>query len=82
MRRITFGEKVIASAGYDALRGVMELEFTQTGNISRFLGVSEEIWYGLKMADFPDKYFRTHIRGRYEERLFTHRGEGGTTRSL
>lgn len=70
MRRITFGERVIASAGYDALRAVMELEFTQTGNISRFLNVSEEIWYGLKKADYPDRYFQTHIRGRYEERIF------------
>lgn len=67
MRRITFGEKVIASAGYDALRAVMELEFTQTGYVSRFQNVSEETWYGLKNADFPDKYFQKNIRGRYEE---------------
>lgn len=71
MRRITFGERVIASAGYDALRAVMELEFTQTGSISRFHNVSEEIWYGLKKSDFPDKYFQRHIRGRYEEYRLT-----------
>lgn len=73
MRRITFGEKVIASAGYDALRAVMELEFTQTGRVSRFHNVSEETWYGLKNADFPDKYFQKNIRGKYEE----HRLAGG-----
>lgn len=67
MKRITFGERVIASAGYDALRAVMELEFTQTGNVSRFHNVSEEIWYGLKRADFPDRFFQKYIRGRYEE---------------
>ena len=79
MRRITFGGRVIASAGYDALRAVMELEFTQTGNISRFLNVSEEIWYGLRMADYPDKYFQKHIRGNYEEYLFMRRRGRETT---
>lgn len=67
MNRITFGERVIASAGYDAQQAVMELEFTQTGEVRRFEGVSEEIWYGLKNSDYPDRYFQRNIRGKYEE---------------
>lgn len=70
MRRITFGGKVIASAGYDALKAVMEMEFTQTGGVTRFYNVSEETWYGLKNAEFPDRYFQKNIRGRYEEHRF------------
>lgn len=68
MERITFGERVIASGGYDAQQAVMELEFTRTGQIRQYVGVSEEIWYGLKAADFPDRYFQRNIRGKYEER--------------
>jgi len=68
MKRITFGEKVIASAGYDALCAILELEFTRTGQVSQFFDVTEEVWYGLKNADFPDRYFQRRIRGRYPER--------------
>lgn len=68
MYRVTFGERVIASAGYDALRAIMELEFTRTGQVTRFEDVAEEVWYGLKNADHPDRYFQRHIRGKYEER--------------
>lgn len=70
MNRITFGERVIASGGYDAQQAVMEIEFTQTGQIRQYEGVSEEIWYGLKNADYPDRYFQRNIRGKYEERSF------------
>lgn len=67
MRRITFGSRVIASAGYDALRAVLEVEFTQTGRIQRFYNVTEDMWYGLKRAEFPDRYFQKNIRGCFEE---------------
>jgi len=67
MKRITFGEKVIASAGYDAQRAWLELEFTQTGKTILFISVPEDVWYGLQNTDFPDKYFRRHIRNKFEE---------------
>ncbi len=68
MQRITFGK--ITSAGYDALRMKLELEFRPTGRIIVFLDVPEEVWYGLKNADSPDRYFQRYIQGRYlEERL-------------
>lgn len=69
MNRITFGEKVIASAGYDAQKAIMELEFTQTGEVRRFEGVSEEVWYGLKNSYYADRYFQRSIRGQYEESI-------------
>lgn len=68
MKRIMFGERVIASAGYDALCAILELEFTRTGQVSQFYDVAEDVWYGLKYADFPDRYFQRRIRGRYPER--------------
>ena len=67
MYRITFGERFIASAGYDALTMELELEFSQTGQVSLFLDVPEEIWYAFKTADYPYKYFQKNIRGKYEE---------------
>ena len=70
MDRITFGEKLIASGGYDAQMAVMEIEFTQTRRVIQYVGVSEEIWYGLKASYFPDRYFQQNIRGKYEERSF------------
>lgn len=70
MKRITFGERVIASGGYDAQKAMMEIEFTQTGQIRQYEGVQEEIWYGLKNAENPDRYFQRNIRGQYAERSF------------
>ena len=67
MYRCTFGGVVIASAGYDALRRLLELEFTQTKHISLYYDVSEEVWYGLKYARSADRYFQEYIRGKYEE---------------
>ncbi|MBO4291647.1 MAG: KTSC domain-containing protein [Lachnospiraceae bacterium] len=68
MNRITFGERVIASAGYDAQKELMEVEFTRTRQIRQFVGVQEDIWYGLKNSEIPDRYFQRNIRGRYAER--------------
>lgn len=67
MYRITFGERIIASAGYDALRKELEVEFTKTGKVCLFCDVDEDAWYGLKFSDCPDKYFRKCISGRYLE---------------
>lgn len=67
MRRIVFGERIIASAGYDALRACLEVEFTQTGQITRFWNVPEDVWYGLRNADYADRYFQKNIRGRFGE---------------
>lgn len=68
MDRITFGERLIASAGYDVLRGELVVEFTRTRQVCLYQDVTEEIWYGLKYAEYADRYFQKNIRGRYEER--------------
>ena len=70
MERITFGERVISEAGYDAQKAIMEIEFTQTGQVTRFEGVSEEVWYGLRNSENADRYFQRNIRGQYEEQKF------------
>ena len=67
MYRSTFGGIVIASAGYDPQTMRLELEFTQTKEISLFNDVPEDVRYGLKYARSADRYFRDYIRGKYEE---------------
>ena len=67
MYRCTFGGIVIASAGYNPQTMQLELKFTQTGGISLFHDVPEDVWYGLKFARSADRYFRDYIRGKYEE---------------
>lgn len=67
MNRITFGTKLIASSGYDAQMAVLVIEFAQTGQVIRYMDVSEEIWYGFKTSYFPDQFFQHHIMGRFEE---------------
>ncbi|MBR6478454.1 MAG: KTSC domain-containing protein [Lachnospiraceae bacterium] len=68
MERVLFGEKVIASAGYDPLTKVLEVEFTRLRKVCLYLDVDEDDWYGLKYADYADNYFRKHIRCKYLER--------------
>lgn len=68
MKRCRFGGRVIHSAGYDAQCEVLEIEFTEDGEIWQYQEVSEEIWYRLKQGDTPDFYFQKYIKGHYPEK--------------
>ncbi|MBP5282343.1 MAG: KTSC domain-containing protein [Lachnospiraceae bacterium] len=65
MKRTVFGEKVIASAGYDPLTRELEVEFARLGEVYLYTDVDEDAWYGLKFADYADTYFRKYIRTKY-----------------
>ena len=64
---VTFGERLISAAGYDALMMELKVVFTRTGDVCLYRDVSEDVWYGLKFAELPDRYFQKCIRGRFEE---------------
>ena len=67
MQRCKFGGAAIASAGYDAQRTVLEIEFTVDGQVWQYLGVPEELWYRFKSVPRPELFFRAYIQGSYAE---------------
>lgn len=75
MNRFRVHSNVIASAGYDALCAILEIQFVINGQICRYLNVPEHIWYGLRMAKSMEWYFQNNIMGRYEERIHIPEGE-------
>lgn len=68
MLRCRFGGTLIAAAGYDAQRAVLEIEFVQGGQVLQYYNVPEEIWYRFKNVDVPDLFFHRSIKGCYEEK--------------
>ena len=68
MYRFRFASVTIASAGYDALREVLEVEFTRDGQIVRYYEVPEDIWYRFRRESSPDKFFHSSIKGYFAEK--------------
>lgn len=58
----------ISSAGYNPLCGILELEFSQDGQVWQFYDVPEHVWYEWRNAEKTGIYFHTCISGRYESR--------------
>lgn len=58
----------IASAGYDALCAILELEFAHDGQVWRFYDVPEHVWYEWRRSEKTSVYFHTYISGRYVSR--------------
>lgn len=69
MQRFRVHSTVIASAGYDALCAILEIQFVINGQICRYLNVPEHVWYGFRMAKSMELYFQRNIMGRYEEKI-------------
>ena len=55
------------SAGYDAGRHVLELEFP-SGQVYDYLAVQASVHAGLLAAESHGRYFNQRIRGHYEFR--------------
>ena len=64
MRRRPLESSVLASAGYDAERRILELEFV-SGDVYRYWVVPERVWRGLWEAESAGHYFTTVIRDAY-----------------
>lgn len=68
MRRYILANPMIRSAGYDAQRQVLEMEFASDGQICQFDNVLEEIWYRFRSHHLPALFFQHFIMGHYPER--------------
>ncbi len=68
MHRLRFGGAAIAAAGYDAQCALLEIEFTQGGQIWQYVDVPEETWYRFRSEEGPDMFFHRHIKGYYDEK--------------
>ncbi len=61
----------IASAEYDVLCGVLELEFVRDGHVWRFTDIPEDVWYAFCKTDVAQTYLLTNIIGIYPaKRIF------------
>lgn len=63
MRRYILANPMIRSAGYDAQRQVLEMEFASDGQICQFDNVPEEIWYRFRSHHLPGALFPTFHYG-------------------
>lgn len=70
MHRERFESSVIASAGYDAIHGVLDVEFT-SGVVYRYSLVPPSVWRALREAPSAGRYFGARIRDVYPTRLVT-----------
>ena len=64
--RIKVATEGIASAGYDALCAVLELEFLPDGDIWQFFDVPECVWYEWRRTESWISFFHTNIAGKYQ----------------
>lgn len=65
MLRIPVKSSDIKSAGYDAAKGILEIEF-HSGSVYQYLDVESAVWIGLVFAESKGKYFHNHIKGKFE----------------
>ncbi len=68
MKRIKVIMPEIASAGYDALCGILELEFLNDGQIWQFFDVPESVWYTFRKSEAVWAFYNTNIIGIYKAR--------------
>ncbi|KAA9130363.1 KTSC domain-containing protein [Microbacterium caowuchunii] len=64
MKRRPVESSALASVGYDAATGVLEIEFT-SGEVYRYFAVPPSAHRGLLAADSRGRFFRDCIRERY-----------------
>lgn len=58
---------MIASAGYDAASGILEIEFRKGGAIWQYLDVPETMWHEFLNADSHGKYWHANVKNRFRE---------------
>lgn len=67
MERQPIKSVILRSAGYDAEKKVLEIEFT-SGQVYRFHAVPEKVWTGLVQSTEAGKYFSEKIRPKFQSR--------------
>ena len=71
MYRVRFASVAILSAGYDAQRAMLEVEFSGDGQIFRYYEVPEDLWYRFRGESSPDCFFNQCIKGYFVEKRMT-----------
>lgn len=64
MRMIALESTTLATAGYDELEQVLQLQF-RTGAVYRYRGVPSPIYLALIQAPSKGQHFHQTIRGRF-----------------
>ena len=64
IKREPVESSVLASAGYDAQRRMLEIEF-HSGAIYRYLDVAEDIFRKLLAAESKGQFFSANIRNKF-----------------
>lgn len=65
MIRVRLGSSMMASAGYDSLTRVLEIEFA-TGAVYRYFNVPLDVYQDLLDAPSHGRIFHNRIRGVFE----------------
>ena len=65
MIRVPLGSSMMASAGYDSVTRVLEIEFA-TGSVYRYLDVPPDVYRDLLDATSQGRLFHNRIRGVFE----------------
>lgn len=63
----------IESAGYDPQCELLEIKFSDDGQVWQYGGVPEELWYNFKGETRPDMFFHKHIKGCFRETKILHK---------
>ena len=64
MERLPIQSSNLASVGYDAGTGTMELEF-HSGRVYQYFDVPPAVYQGLLAAESKGQYFHDNIKGVY-----------------
>lgn len=68
MTRVRFGSSMMASAGYDAVTRVLEIEFV-TGAVYHYFDVPLDLYQELLDAPSHGRFFHNRIRGIFDSRV-------------
>lgn len=72
---ISFFSTLIETLGYDPQCAILEVKLLSDGQVRRYDGVPEDVWYRLRGHHNPDVYYRRHICGSYPEEKFPDKRE-------
>ena len=72
MRVVAVESSTLATVGYDAIGGLLQLEF-RNGAVYRYFGVPAAVHQTLLSAGSKGNFFNRSIRGRFAYRLVSQR---------
>lgn len=67
MERESVSSSMIASIGYDLDAGILEIEFSKSGQVWQYFDFPESTFYEFKAAGSIGKYFLANIKNHFRE---------------